>query len=71
MTGYTAPASKVFTEAHIPGTEVDGDGRQMTVCGLPMDPAECWLPVELRPGDRVHQACEQPDSFICEQGQLL
>ncbi|HMG65745.1 MAG TPA: hypothetical protein VK599_22595 [Streptosporangiaceae bacterium] len=62
---FIAPAAKVFTEAHLPG----GDGR--TACGIECAEADLWMPVELRPGDRVHQACLAPELFTQEQGALL
>lgn len=65
MTGYTAPAAKVLTVLHIAGE----DGK--TACGIEMDPADLWQPVELRPGDRVHGGCEKPELFTEEQGALL
>jgi hypothetical protein len=65
VTDYTAPAAKVFTVAHIAG----GDGR--TVCGIEMEPGDLWQPVEVREGDRVHRACEQPEPGEAEQGALL
>ena len=65
MTGYVAPAAKAFTLAHIAGD----DGR--TLCGIEMEPADLWQPVDLRPGDRVHRACEEPEHDAEEQGALL
>jgi hypothetical protein len=65
VTEYIAQAAKVFTVAHVAGE----DGR--TVCGIEMEPGGLWQPVELRPGDRVHRACEQPGADAGEQGALL
>ena len=73
MSGYVAPASKVFTVAHIPSSEAaEGEGAvPQTRCGLQMDPLECWLPVPLLPGDGVCARCTDPESGTGEQGMLL
>jgi hypothetical protein len=61
VTAYTAPASKVFTEAHIRCwcARCRADGP-WTVCGEQMLAAECWQPVTLRPGERVCKGCAAP-----------
>jgi len=50
---YVAPAARVLTELHRPAA----DGTQ-TVCALPFDEGELWVPVECREGDRVCWVCE-------------
>jgi hypothetical protein len=73
MTGYVAPASKVFTVAHVrddaPPENVGPGGA--TICLIPMDPAECWQPVTLQPGDRVCPFCADPSQNGSEQEALL
>ena len=47
------PAARVLTVLHRPAP--DGTG---TVCALPFDEDELWMPVERREGDTVCRACE-------------
>lgn len=56
MIAYVAPAAKLFTEAHISAT-APGSPVQVTVCGREMDPADCWIELELAPGERVCPGC--------------
>ena len=75
MTGYVAPAARVFTVARIPsGASVAEDGTwPQTKCGLVMEMAEFWLPVSLKPGDSVCAFCADPVGHkgAGEQGMLL
>ena len=72
MTGYVAPASKVFTVAHIPAGAPAGDGTwPQTKCGLVMEAADFWMRIELQPGDGVCARCSDPESGTEEQGMLL
>ncbi len=50
---WVAPAAWPVTVLHYPAE----DGTQ-TVCALPFDEAELWVPVERREGDRVCFVCE-------------
>jgi hypothetical protein len=74
VTVYVAPASRVFTQAHVPAGPVpeNGEGGSLTVCGIEMHPAEVWVPIVLRPGDRVCRGCADPEGAGSEeQGALL
>ena len=73
MSAYVAPASKVFTVAHLPaGALPEGTGTwPQTKCGLVMELAEFWMRIELRPGDRVCGGCSDPEGGSEEQGMLL
>jgi len=73
VNAYVAPASRVFTVAHIPSSEVakEEDHQPETACGLVMEALDCWVPVELRPGERVCAGCTDPESSTEEQGCLL
>lgn len=51
--GWVVPARYPLTVLHRPA----GDGEQ-TVCALPMDEHELWVPVERRDGDAVCRVCE-------------
>jgi hypothetical protein len=71
VSGYVAPASKVFTVAHIPAGE-HMDGTQQTLCGLVMLAEEFWVGVLLRPGESVCARCQNPSRSASEdQGALL
>ena len=71
MTGYVAPASRVFTVAHIPAA-APRDGTEETLCGLVMELDECWVGVLLQPGEQVCRACQNPSgSAGSGQGALL
>lgn len=71
MTGYVAPASKVFTVAHIPAAP-PSDGTEETLCGLVMELDECWVGVLLQAGESVCRACQFPSGSVSsEQGALL
>ena len=50
-----APAARVLTVLHRPAP--DGTG---TVCALPFDEDELWMPVEYREGDLLCPACCGP-----------
>jgi len=74
VSGYIAPAAKVFTVAHVRDEEVQSSGCPdgETICGMPLEPAEVWLPLTLRPGDRVCPVCADPEQAGTEeQGTLL
>jgi len=77
VSAYVAPASKVFTVAHIRDedevVQSSGCPEGETVCGIPLEPAEIWMPVTLRPGDRVCAGCADPGRAggEGEQGMLL
>jgi hypothetical protein len=71
MSGYVAPASKVFTVAHIPGDTPQG-GPQQTLCGADMLAEDFWVGVLLQPGESVCERCQNPSgSASSEQGALL
>ena len=75
VSGYIAPAAKVFTVAHVRDEEVNSTGcpEGETICGMPLEPAEIWMPITLRPGDRVCAGCADPGRAggEGEQGMLL
>ena len=75
VTTYIAPAARVFTVAHVRDEEVQATGCPdgETVCGMPLEPAEFWMPLTLRPGDRVCPGCADPGRAggEGEQGVLL
>jgi hypothetical protein len=70
MTGYVAPASKVFTVAHIPAA-TPSDGTQETLCGTVMLAEEFWVGVLLQPGESVCERCQNPSQAASGQGALL
>jgi len=67
--------AKVFTVAHVRDEEVNSTGcpEGETICGMPLEPAEIWMPITLRPGDRVCPFCADPARAggEGEQGMLL
>jgi hypothetical protein len=63
---YVAPAARVLTVLHRPAP----DGTQ-TVCALPFDEDELWVPVERREGDVVCWVCEAEERAEDVQEALL
>ena len=69
---YCAPADRPLIMLHIaePGADLAAPPgcEPLTVCGLPMTPAELWMAADRRPGDAICPVCEAGEQlFECPQ----